>query len=61
MKSKTVLWQAHYYNLLAEKKDKKIHVLQILIFRKPTVILSISRNSLQIPPLDDILWEILHC
>ena len=42
---------------MAEKKNKKVHVLEILTFWKRTVILSILRSSLQIPVLDDILWE----
>ena len=40
-----------------KKKNKKIHVFEILIFWKRTIILSISINSLQMPSSDDILWE----
>ena len=57
VKSKFVLWQPRYYILLTEKKDMKVHVLEILIFWKCTVILSISINSLQIPSLEDIHLE----
>ena len=32
VKSKYVLWQPRYYNLLAEKSDKEIHVFEIHIF-----------------------------
>ena len=42
---------------MVEKKNKKIHILEILIFWKRTVIPSILRSSLQIPFLHDILWE----
>ena len=45
-----------------EKKDKKVHVFEILIFWKYilifwkyTVILPVSIKSLQIPSLDDIV------
>ena len=34
MKSKFVLWQPRYYNLLAEEKNKRINVLEVLIFSK---------------------------
>ena len=34
VKSKFVLWQLGYYNLLTEKKEKKIHVFEVLIFLK---------------------------
>ena len=55
VKSEFVLWKPRYYNLLTEKKDKKIHVFEIIILWKRTIILSVSRNSLQISSLDDIL------
>ena len=32
LKSKFVLWQPGYYNLLTEIKNKKIHVFDVLIF-----------------------------
>ena len=53
----TTIWVKRYNNLLAEKKNKKIPILEILIFLKCTVILSILKSSLQIPFLDDILWQ----
>ena len=34
VKSKFVLRQPRYYNLLSEKKDKKIYVFVVLIFLK---------------------------
>ena len=34
MKSKFVLWQPRYYNLLTVKNNKKIHVFEVLIFLK---------------------------
>ena len=34
MKSKFVLWQPRYYNLLTDKKDKKILFFEVLIFFK---------------------------
>ena len=41
---------------MTERKDKKIHVLEALFFKKKDVLLlSILRNSLQTPSLDDIL------
>ena len=55
VKSEFVLRKPRYYNLLTEKKDKKIHVFEIIILWKRTIILSVSRNSLQISSLDDIL------
>ena len=33
-KSKFVLRQPGYYNLVTEKKDKKIHVFEVLVFLK---------------------------
>ena len=55
VKSKIVLWQQRYYNLLTEKKDKKIHVGEVLILFENVLLPSISRYSLQAPSLDDIL------
>ena len=52
---KIVLWQQRYYNLLTEKKNKKIHGCKVLIFFENVLLLSISRYSLQTPSLDDIL------
>ena len=34
LKIKFVLWQPRYYNLLTEKKDKRIHDFEVLIFLK---------------------------
>ena len=59
MKSKFVNHVIITYSM--KKRDKKIHGFEMLIFWKCTVILSISRNYLQIPSLDNILLEILHC
>ena len=49
VKRKFVLCQPRYYNLLTEKRYKKIHLFQVLIFEE-LPFLWISRNSLQ----DDI-------
>ena len=56
-KSKFVLCQPRYYNLLTEKNYKKIHVFEVLIFFEDVPLLSISRNSLQTPSLDDIFFR----
>ena len=56
VKSKLVLWKPGCYNLLSKKKDKKIHkFLKYSFLWKHTVKLSISRNSVPIPSLDDKL------
>ena len=41
MASKFVLWQTRYYNLLTEKKDKKIHDSEVLIFLKISSLVDI--------------------
>ena len=51
------MWVKRYNNLFAQKKNKKVHILEILTFWKRTVILPILKSSLQIPFLDDILWQ----
>ena len=51
------MWVKRYNNLFAQKKNKKVHILKILTFWKRTVILPILKSSLQIPFLDDILWQ----
>ena len=33
-KIRFVLWQPGYYNLLTEKKDKKVYAFEVLIFLK---------------------------
>ena len=38
-----------------DKKDKKIHVFEVLIFFENIELLSIQGNSLQTPPLTDII------
>ena len=52
LKSQLVLWQPRY-KLLAEKKDKKIHIFWSTNFLKNVLLL--SRNYLQMPFLDYIL------
>ena len=34
VKRKFVLWQPRYYNLLTQKKDRKIHAFEVLFFLK---------------------------
>ena len=41
MASKFVLWQTRYYNLLTEKKDKKIHDSEVLNFLKISSLVDI--------------------
>ena len=60
VKSKFGLWQPRYYNLLTEKSIRKFTFLKYSFFGNVNVILSISRNCVQIPPLDNI-GKILHC
>ena len=55
LKSKFLFWQPHYYNLLTVKNNKKIHVFEELIFFENLQALSVSRNSLQTPSLDQAL------
>ena len=50
------MWQQSYYNLLTEKKDKKIHVFEVLIFFENILLVLVSRNSLQTPSLVDIIF-----
>ena len=57
MKSKFVLWQPRYYDLLTEKKDKKTFLKYS--FFENALLLPISWNCLQEPYLDDILLETL--
>ena len=47
--------QPSYHNLLTDKKDKKIHVFEVLIFFENILSLSVSRNFLQVPSLVDII------
>ena len=44
-KSKFILSQPRYYNLLTDKKDKKIHVFEILIYWKRTVAVNPKKLS----------------
>ena len=53
MKSKFVLWQPRYYDLLTEEETFKF--LKYLFFSENVLLLSISINSLQTLSLDDIL------
>ena len=56
VKSKFVLWQSHYYNLLTVKNNKKIRVFEVFIylifFFENLQVPSVSKNSLQTPSLD---------
>ena len=54
-KRKCVSLQPSYHNLLTDKKDKKIHVFEVLIFFENILSLSVSRNFLQVPSLVDII------
>ena len=38
-------WQPGYYNLLTAKKDKKIHVFEVLIFLEHTITISLKKFS----------------
>ena len=51
------MWQPSYYNLLTDKKDKKLHVFEVLIFFffENILLLLVLRNSLQTPSLVDII------
>ena len=53
VKSKFVLFQRRSYNLLTQKKYKKVLVFGVLVFFLDVPLLSISRNSFQIRSLDD--------
>ena len=53
MKSKFVLWQPRYYDLLTE--EETFTFLKYLFFSENVLLLSISINSLQTLSLDDIL------
>ena len=55
VKSKFVLYKPRYYNLLTEKSIKKFTFLKYYFFGD-IPFLSISRNSLRTPSLDDIFW-----
>ena len=55
VKSKFVLWQSLYYNLLTEKNDKQILIFEAFIFFEKVMLLSISINYLQTPSLNDII------
>ena len=55
LKSKFLFWQPHYNNSLTVKNKKKIHVFEELIFFENLQALSVSRNSLQTPSLDQAL------
>ena len=44
VKSKFVLWQLPYYNWL-KKNDKKIHLFEVLVFWKRTVIVDLKKFS----------------
>ena len=55
VKSKFVLWQSLYYNLLTEKNDKQILIFEVFIFFEKVMLLSISINYLQTPSLNDII------
>ena len=54
IKSKFVLWQPRFNNLLTEQRIKKFTFLKYSFFEN-VLLLLIWRNSLQTPPLDDIL------
>ena len=54
VKSKFVLWQTRYYNWLKKKIIREFMFLKYSLFGN-VLLLSISRNSLWTPPLDDIL------
>ena len=56
VKSKFVLWQSLYYNLLMERNDKQILIFEVLIFFEKVMLLSISINYLQTPSLIDITF-----
>ena len=55
VKSKFVLWQSLYYNLLTEKNDEQILIFEVFIFFEKVMLLSISINYLQTPSLNDII------
>ena len=55
VKSKFVLWQSRYYNLLTAKNKKKIMFLKYSFFFENLQVPSVSRNSLQTPSLDHAL------
>ena len=55
VKSKFLLWQPRYYNWL-KKMIRKFRFLKYSFFEK-VLLLSVSRNSLQTPSLDDIILE----
>ena len=44
-KIKFVLWQPPYSNLLAEKKEKNIHVFKVPFFRKKAVTINLNKFS----------------
>ena len=57
VKSKFVLCQTRYYNLLTETKSiRKFTFSKYSFFFLKTYLLSISRTSLQTPSLDDIFF-----
>ena len=53
VKSKFVLWQLRFYNLLTEQRMRKFTFLKYSFFEN-VLLLVILRNSLQTPSLDDI-------
>ena len=55
VKNKFVLWQPHYYDWL-KKVIQKFTFFKYSFFEN-VLLLSISRNSLQTPSLDDLLLE----
>ena len=62
MKSKFVLWQPRYYNLLTEEKNKRINVLEVLIFsKKPSLDDTLLGNftfSISIILVEDLIrWK----
>ena len=57
VKSKFVMWQPRYFNLLTVKNYKKINVFEVLIFLESLQVLSVSRNALQTPSIDHSLLE----
>ena len=62
VKSKFVLWQPRYYNLLTEEKNKRINVLEVLIFsKKPSLDDTLLGNftfSISIILVEDLIrWK----
>ena len=55
LKNKFVLWQPRYYELLAEKKNKKNHGFWSTDFLENVLLLSIPRKYLQTPSLGYML------